>query len=175
MSKRFITSAAAIAVLLAGFGIYWRGRQHSEQKPLRMSMNADGQKRLAQSLVGFKKYRTELAPLFNQATKVETFRIRMAEYGKPPGKTISGYPIIATGPDKSGSFAARLGEIILDVDTYQMPGRDMKLCWFDPNVAFRLWEAISTPRATIYFNCARKCFPKIHVSSDLNRSQVVAL
>ncbi len=102
----------------------------------------------------FDKNKSSAAAIFAGATKVECFRLFPSSKEKAIGKT-KNFSYFAKGTTQDKQFAARLGAIILDAKTYSWPGQSMKLCYFEPGVAFRIWKNAEFVDTIICFHCSQ--------------------
>jgi len=94
------------------------------------------------------------AGIFNNATKVEVFRIDGKYFpgdpnAPPLGNNIDGYPILSQSKNQGAEFAGRLASVLNDGSTYS---ESFAKCFW-PGVAFRVWRNEESVDVLICFFC----------------------
>ena len=83
---------------------------------------------------------------------MESFRLSPTDSQRTLGK-INNFPIYGQGQTQDSAFAKQLGAIVLNAETYQMPGQSLYQCYFEPGVAFRVWNQKRFVDTIICFSC----------------------
>ena len=105
----------------------------------------------------FDKNKTAAAAIFNGADKVEVFRLFSVGPEKPVGKIANRdyLPYFSTKTVDAPDFATRLGALVLDAQSYAVPGTSTTLCYFEPAVDFRVWKGKQFVDTVICFKCSQ--------------------
>ena len=103
----------------------------------------------------FNRAKASAAALFAGADRVESFRLFPVNSPpeKPGGNLLGDVPWFGRSTRQGRSFAARVGALVLDPNSYLQPGHTVKKCYFDPGVGFRVWKGRQFADVVICFHC----------------------
>ncbi len=109
----------------------------------------------------FEKEKGAVAKIFEEATKVESFRVTLLEDAsgadilkvKAINKQVSGVLVTSIGPVLKPEFAKSLGQLLLNPRSYLSPGNDAKSCLMAPGVAFRVWSGQEFADVIVCLSC----------------------